>query len=266
MPHADVDGERIFYAHHRLPDPKAPHLILVHGAGGNHMLWGYTVRNLRTANVYAVDLPGHGRSGGAGRTSVTEYARFLRGFMDALGISRAVVAGHSMGGATAMLTALQHPDRVSGLVLVGTGARLRVLPAILDGTLSDLPGTVELICETAYAPTAPREIVRQGQRQMLQVAPQTVHDDFAACNVFDAMERLADIRCPTLVVCGTEDRLTPPKYSAFLAERIPHAELVLIEGAGHMVITEKPDLLARAIEEALAKWQVRTRDRLQAIS
>jgi len=254
VPHVNVGGERIFYAHHNIVERSGPHLILVHGAGGNHMLWGSTVRNLRTANVYALDLPGHGRSKGSGRRSIIEYARFVLRFMDACGISQAVVAGHSMGGATAMQAALLCPDRVSGLVLVGTGARLRVLPAILEGTLSDLAGTVELICETAYAPSAPREIVRQGQRQMLQVAPQTIHDDFAACDAFDAMERLADIRCPALVICGTEDRLTPSKYSAFLAGRIPRAELVLIEDAGHMVITEKPGLLARAIEDALARW------------
>jgi pimeloyl-ACP methyl ester carboxylesterase len=89
---------------------------------------------------------------------------------------------------------------------------------------------------------------------MLQVAPQTIHDDFSACNAFDVTERLGEIRCPTLVICGTEDRLTPVKYATLLAERIPGAELKLIEGAGHMVMTEKPDLVAEAIEMALTRW------------
>lgn len=255
MPYTAVGEDKVFYAYHRSSGLRAPHLILVHGAGGNHQLWGSAVRNLRSVNVYALDLPGHGRSGGTGRWSIKEYSAFVLAFMDALHLDRAVIAGHSMGGAIAMHTALHYPQRVSGLVLVGTGARLRVLPAILDGVLSDPAGTVELICEYAYAPTTSRELVRQGQRQMLEVAPQTIHDDFGACNAFDVMERLGEIRCPVLVICGTEDRLTPPKYATFLAEKIAGAELKLIEGAGHMVMTEKPDAVAGAVEAALARWK-----------
>jgi len=254
MPYTIVGQDRIFYTYHRSSALHAPSLILVHGAGGNHQHWGSAVRHLQTANVYALDLPGHGRSNGSGRWSIEGYAAFVRDFMDALHLKQAVIAGHSMGGATAMQMALRYPERVAGLILVGTGARLRVLPAILNGVLSDFPNTIKLICESAYSSHASRELVRQGQRQMLEIAPPTLHDDFAACNAFDIMERLSEIRCPTLAVCGTEDQLTPPKYAAFLAEKIAGAELKLIEGAGHMVIIEKPEILAEAIEAALAKW------------
>ncbi len=256
MPYTTVGDERIFYGYRASPNLRAPDLILLHGAGESHQLWGYAIRNLEAANVYALDLPGHGRSGGTGCWAVASYAAFVIGFMDALQLKHAVVAGHSMGGATAMEVALRHPHRVSALVLVATGARLRVLPAILSGTLSDFEETIKLICEYAYSSHAPPQLVRQGQRQMLGAAPQTVHDDFAACDAFDVMERLAEIRCPTLVICGTEDTLTPQKYSTFLAERIAEAELKLVEGAGHMVIIEKPDIVAAAIESALATWKV----------
>jgi len=255
MPYTTVGDERIFYAYHASADLRAPHLILVHGAGGNHQLWGYAVRRLESATIYALDLPGHGRSSGTGRRSIADYASFVVGFMDALRLEQAIVAGHSMGGATAMQMALEHPQRVSGLVLVGTGARLRVLPAILDGTLSNFEDTIKLVCEYAYSPYASSQLVRQGQRQMLKVAPQTVHDDFAACDAFDIMDRLGEIRCPTLIICGTEDTLTPPKYSTFLAERITEAELKWVEGAGHMVMIEKPNLVAAAIKSALARWK-----------
>jgi len=255
MPYAIAGGERIFYAFHRSSLPDAPHLILIHGAGGNHQHWGGAVRKLRAANVYALDLPGHGRSGGSGLTSITDYASRVRQFLDALGIERAFLAGHSMGGAIAMQASLSYPERVSGLILVGSGARLRVLRAILDGMLSDPAATIELICATAYSAWTPRELVRQGQLQMLKVAPQTIHDDFAACNAFDVMDRLQEMRFPTLVVCGTEDRLTPVKYSTFLQEKIVGAELKLIEGSGHMVMTEKPEALAEALESVLAKWK-----------
>ncbi len=256
MPYTEVGGERVFYAYHRSTLLHAPHLVLVHGAGGNHQHWGGAVRNLRMANVYAVDLPGHGRSSGTGLVSINDYASCVWQFLDALQIERAVIAGHSMGGAIAMQVALDRPQRVAGLVLVGTGARLRVLPAILDGILSDLASTVEFICATAYSSSTPRELVRQGQRQMLEVAPQTIHDDFAACNSFDIIGRLAEIHCPTLVVCGTQDRLTPVKYSTFLAEGVAGADLKLIEGAGHMVMTEKPEVLAQALETALTVWKM----------
>ena len=254
MPYTAVGSERIFYTRRAALTPGAPQLILVHGAGGNHQHWGAAIRNLRSANVLALDLPGHGRSSGTGHQTIGDYAAFVVGFMDALGLKRAIIAGHSMGGATAMTTALNYPQRVAGLILVGTGARLRVLPKILEGTLDDFENTVELICGYAYAQRAPRELVRQGQQQMLRVVPQTIHDDFAACNAFDITERLEEIRCPTLVICGTEDTLTPPKYASFLAERIAGAELKLVEGAGHMVMVEKAGEVAEAIAAALARW------------
>ena len=256
MPYITVGNERIFYAYHASKRLKAPSLILIHGAGGNHQLWGHAVMSVQAADVYAIDLPGHGRSGGAGRSEIAGYAAFVIDFMDALQLDRSVVAGHSMGGATAMTTALEYPERVSGLVLVGTGARLRVLQSILDGTLSDFEGTISLICEYAYSPHAPARLVREGQRQMLEVAAQTVHDDFAACNAFDVMGRLGEIRCPTLVLCGTEDALTPAKYSGFLVDGIDGAELETIKGAGHMVMTEEPTAVSESIEAALQQWEL----------
>jgi pimeloyl-ACP methyl ester carboxylesterase len=256
MAYITIGDERIFYARHTSADSRAPHLILVHGAGGNHQFWGRAIRNLRAASTYALDLPGHGRSSGTGRWSIADYASFIVDFMDSLRLEQAIICGHSMGGATAIQMVLGHSQRVSGLVLVGTGARLRVLPAILDGTLSSFEDTIRLICEYAYSPNASAQLVQQGQRQMLNVAPQTVHDDFAACNAFDVMERVGEIRCPTLVICGTKDALTPPKYAAFLAERIAGAELKLVEGAGHMVMIEEPNLVAGAIESALTRWKL----------
>lgn len=256
MPYAHVAEGRIFYAYLRNSRQDAAHLILIHGAGGNHQLWGSMMRNLNAAHVYALDLPGHGRSTGTGRRSISDYASIVLHFMDVLGLERAVIAGHSMGSAMALQMALNYPQRVWGLILVGSGARLRVLPAVLDGLLSDYEGAVGLICESAYSSHAPRGLVRQGQRQMLLVPAQITYDDFAACNAFDVMPRLSEIHCPTLVICGTEDRLTPPKSAVFLTEKIAGAEIQLIDDAGHMVMTEKPELVGEAIEATLTRWQL----------
>ena len=255
MPYTIIGNERIFYAYHAASHPRAPNLILLHGAGGNHQLWGYAIRSIKGGNVYALDLPGHGRSSGTGRWSIADYAAFVISFMDTLQLEGAIVAGHSMGGAIALEMVLHYPQRVSGLVLIATGARLRVMPAILNGTLSDPENTIKLICGYAYSPSAPPQLVHQGQRQMLKVAPQTIHDDFAACNAFDVTDRLTEVHCPTLVICGTEDTLTPKKYAVFLADRIAGAKLKLVHAAGHMVIIEKPDIVAAAIESALTSWQ-----------
>jgi pimeloyl-ACP methyl ester carboxylesterase len=256
MPYITVGAERIFYSYHTGVDPKAPTMILLHGAGGNHQFWGSAIRRIEGANTYALDLPGHGRSSGTGRRAIAGYASFVVSFMGVLGLEQAVIAGHSMGGATAMQMALENPQGVIGLVLVGTGARLRVFPAILEGTLSNYEDTIELIAEYAYSPHTSAQLVRQGQRQMLKVAPRTVHDDFSACNAFDIMERLGEIHCRSLVICGTEDALTPPKYSTFLAQHIPDSELKWIEGAGHMVMIEEPERVAEAVESALARWEL----------
>ena len=147
MPYVTVGDEKIFYAYHASPRPNAPDLLLVHGAGGTHQLWGYAIRSLEAANVYALDLSGHGRSDGTSRWSIASYAALIIECVDALQLEQVIVAGHSMGGATALQMALSHQKRVVGLVLVATGARLRVMPTILDGALSDFENTVKVICE-----------------------------------------------------------------------------------------------------------------------
>jgi len=227
-------------------------LILIHGAGGSHLYWPPRLRCLEGADVYALDLPGHGVSAGRGRNSIAAYRDFLAAFMDTLSLEKAVLAGHSMGGAIALSFALTFPDRLEGMVLVSSGARLRVLPAILDGILGDFESTVELICKLAYGPEAPEELKEQGLKWLRQVPPRVLHGDFLSCDGFDVMDRLSEIQSPALVICGSEDKLTPPRYSIYLRDRIPRAQLVLVEGAGHMVMLERPEEVGRAMAEFVA--------------
>ncbi len=249
MPYVTIVGERIFHVLYQGDVRGKRNLVLVHGAGGSHLDWPAPLRRLREANVYALDLPGHGRSEGPGRSSVAAYRDFILSFLDSLSLDRAVVVGHSMGGAIALDFALHYSDRLAGLILVGSGARLRVLPAILAGIMSDFEATVDLVLDYAFGPSASEQLKRLGCQRLLKTPPEMLHGDYAACDTFDVMERLGEVRCPTLVIGGTADRLTPPKYAVYLRDHIPGAELVLVDAAGHMVMLEKPEVVARAVSE-----------------
>ncbi len=246
MPYATVNGASIYYVSQG--NAGVP-VVFVHGAGGSHLIWWHQVRALQgMARAVAIDLPGHGKSDPPGRTSVDAYAGAVAGLLDALALERAVIVGHSMGGAIAQTLALTHPDRVAGLGLVGTGARLRVLPAILDGIVvpDQFEATVRLIVDNSYVALDP--LMRQrAEAELAACSPQVTHDDFAACNAFDVMPRLGEIGVPTLVVCGRQDRMTPVKYSEFLAAHIARARLTLVDDAGHYVMIEKPAPVSDAL-------------------
>jgi len=199
--------------------------------------------------IYALDLPGHGKSGGVGRQSIQNYAADVMKFLDRVGLNAAVIVGHSMGGAIALTLTLDYPKRVLGLGLVGTGARLRVLPAILEATSNAerFSEAVQLINDMAFGPAASAGLKELAKRQMMTVRSTVLHGDFVACDRFDVMPRLGEITVPTLILCGTEDRLTPLKYSEFLHRHIPNSQLITFPGAGHMVMLEQPEAVAQAI-------------------
>jgi pimeloyl-ACP methyl ester carboxylesterase len=226
-----------------------PSLLFLHGAGGTHRNWGKQIQGLRDATLVALDLPGHGRSRGKGRQTIEGYADLVAELMAALEIESLTVVGHSMGGAIALDLALRYGDQVGGLVLVGTGARLRVMPSLLQGLRGEFESTVDLLCRYAYGPLASEEMVRLGREEMLAIGPEVLLGDFLACDRFDVMDRLGEVRLPTLVLCGEEDQLTPLKYSQFLVDHIPGARLVTIPEAGHMVMLEKPQETTDAIAE-----------------
>ncbi len=248
MPCAEVGSTKIFYTRSGRGERA---IVLIHGAGGNHLHWPAALRRLPDARVYAIDLPGHGRSDGPGRTSIEEYAADVVGFLDGVGLERAILVGHSMGGAIAQTVALRYPERVAGLVLVGTGARLRVSPLILEGILQNFAGVLDLMDEWAWGPETPPELVARGRRMMARVDPQVLWGDFVACDRFDVRDQVGKISAPTLIITGSEDRMTPPRFGQWLEEHIPGARFVLVEGAGHMVMLEKPEDLAVWVREWL---------------
>jgi pimeloyl-ACP methyl ester carboxylesterase len=247
MSTVQVMGGEVFYVG-RWPVPeRQSSVVFVHGAGGTHQHWLYQVRDLPRAATYAPDLPGHGRSQGPGRDRITAYGDWLVAFLDGIGLERAVLTGHSMGGGIALDVALRYPDRVAGLGLVATGAKLGVAPALLERLQQDPETAVRLIGDWSYGPEATEEMVRQGRRQLQEASPEVLYQDFVACDAFDTRQRLREISVPAFVLCGTQDRMTPAKYASFLRDGIPDSTLYLVEGAGHMVLVEQPQAVTRAL-------------------
>lgn len=245
MPFATIGARKIYYAQqgeHGMP------VILVHGSGANHLVWGMQMRALGIiARSIAIDLPGHGKSDLPGRDSVEAYSDVILGLMDALGLDQAVIIGHSLGGAIALSLALSQRDRMAGLGLVGTGARLRVAPVVLDGILNDFENTVRLIIENTYVQPMDAGLRHLAEEQLRLCPGSVIHDDFLACNKFDVMTRLGEITAPTLIVCGKQDKMAPPKYSDYLHAHLVNSQFELIDGAGHSVMIEQADEVNRAL-------------------
>ncbi len=250
MPVLTVLQHPVFFAHHRSENPLW-NVILIHGAGGNHLVWPAALRRLPDVDVFALDLPGHGRAGEAGQATIDAYASTVIQFIDALDLSRVVLVGHSMGGAIAQTIAARKLPALSALVLIGTGAKLRVAPTILQGIQTDFEGAVTTINQFAWATETPQAMVAKGRALLAETSAKVLYQDFKACDQFDIRPRLTNILVPTLVISGTADNLTPAKYGRFLAEQIPQAQFKLLDGAGHMMMVEKPAETAECVTQFL---------------
>lgn len=223
-------------------------LIFVHGSGGCKEAWHYQTKHFPDAD--AIDLPGH--PDGEPRTSVDGYVDWLRGYIKERGYNDVVLAGHSLGSAIAQLYALKYPEDLKGLILIGGGARLRVHPMyleMLEKAKSD-PSMLESFFEMAWGLIDP-ELMEVLRRRALENGPAVFLNDMLCCDKFDIMDRVHEIKVPTLALCGSEDVMTPPKYTQYLADRIEGAKGVIIEGGTHMVFAEKPDEVNQAIEDFL---------------
>ena len=225
-------------------------LLFIHGAGGNSNHWINQFDGLKgDFNVIVAELPGHGASSPRGANRVERYAEDIAAVIDTLASNPPIVAGHSMGGAISQTVALNYPEKISGLVLIGTGCRLKVLSSILDGLLTNFEDTVSMINRYAFSKFTDEDIIQEGTSEMLKAPPSVIHGDFLACDRFNICDKVSGISHPTLILCGEDDQLTPVKYSQFLLENIPNATLKTFPRAGHMVMVEKPTEINEAIRE-----------------
>ena len=223
-------------------------LIFIHGSGGCKDAWHYQLKYFPDAD--AVNLPGH--PDGEPHNSIEGYVDWLREYIQQNGYRDVVLAGHSLGGAVAQLYALKYPDDLKGLVLIGTGARLRVHPMYLEEfeKAKNDPTILEQMRETGMENIDP-ELKELLKKRALEVGAAVFLNDMLCCDRFDIMDRVHEIKLPALALCGSEDVMTPPKYIKYLADKIDGATEVIIPGATHNVPIEKPDEVNQAITDFL---------------
>jgi len=236
-----------------------PAVILLHGAGGNHLFWPPEIRHLAGQRIYALDLPSHGKSEGVGRQSISDYAESVLDFMDSLKMRKAVFVGHSMGGAIALWLGIHRPARTLGLGLVATAPRLRVSPELLENASNPAtarlsargeacPLVVKTIVEWSFSPSADARLKELAAKRLSEVRSSVLHGDFLACAAYDETNLLGRIKAPTLIISGSEDKMTPPYLSQAMRERIKNSLLHTVDGAGHMVMLEQPLVVARVLD------------------
>jgi pimeloyl-ACP methyl ester carboxylesterase len=225
-----------------------PPLVLIHGAGGHRLFWPPQIRHLPGRPVYAIDLPGHGESTAPPESTIGGYAARLLDWMRAVDLSDAVLAGHSMGAAVALTAALRS-DSVVGLVLIGAGASLPVHPELLQLTESrqTFPTAVDRVVRGSFSRTSDKRLVELAHQRMLDSDPSVFHMDFVACSHYDVSRQLAQVECPVLVICGADDRMTRAEQNQTLADGIRRSEIVIVPDAGHMVMLERPDVVAETM-------------------
>ncbi len=232
--------------------PHTP-LVFIHGSGDSARSWNPVIERLPRYDCLALNLPGHGDRidrPGPSAMSVADYADSVRAALARRELAGVTLVGHSLGGAIALRMALEYPALIGRIVLIGTGARLRVLPAILEGARAGSHEAHHELVRMSFAP----EHAAQAEEYFAAIEPSAsgvLGRDLAACDAFDMMVELGRIEQPALIITGEADRATPPKYAAYLRDHLENARLVLIPGAGHYVQIEAPDAVAAAIREWL---------------
>ncbi|MEM8948458.1 MAG: alpha/beta hydrolase [Pseudomonadota bacterium] len=259
-----VDGHSAFvFTNGRDFDPEKPSILFIHGAGMDHSVWTLQARYFahHGSNALAVDLPGHGRSEGAPLPTIEAMADWIAAAISAAGVEKAALVGHSMGALICLETACRHPARVKQLALLGPAPAMPVHTALLEAAEANKPLAAELVSSWGHGPAghiggnrAPGGwLMGHALKLLAKAGPGVLFNDLAACNAYDHGPAAADeVACPTLIVAGSYDRMTPVKQAAKLVEAMSGAKLVTIEGSGHLMIVEKPDATLDALIDALA--------------
>ncbi len=229
-------------------------ILLIHGSGVSARYWVNQLRGLAgLLRVLAIDLPGHGDSDSSEAASIEGYAQAVASVLDTLATGPVITVGHSLGGAIAIALAIQRPDAVTGLVLLSSCTKTPQPDSVGERFLAYLPGPLRKIVffsmakKILFAPGAPSQAVSLGMHELRSCRAETILKDVRAAKAMDLTEQAPSLDVPTLILCGSRDRLTPPALSERLGELIPRSQLRIIEGAGHMLLLEVPERVNQEI-------------------
>jgi pimeloyl-ACP methyl ester carboxylesterase len=245
-------------------------VMFIHGAANDHSVWQLQSRYFayHGFNVLAVDLPAHGRSAGE-PLGVAAASRWLVGLIEASGMRRVALVGHSMGSLIALEAAAQLRERASALVMVGAGYPMKVSPKLLALCQRDALAAIDLVNALSNSTHAakpshpgPGFSIHSGNRALLR-RMQNGHRggnlflaDFAACDAYAGFEAAApQVTCPVTLVLGARDQMTPPASASPIVAAL--APRVVTLPTGHNLMAEAPDGVLGAITDALDSQQPR---------
>ena len=258
-----LGGKRVFAGTGgRTPDPTAPAVLLLHGAGMDHTVFASQARALahHGRRVLALDFPGHGRSEGPALDSIGAMADWVLAVAAANGIARFRVAGHSMGALVALETAARAGAGAEAVALLGFVPEMRVHPDLIAAARAGAHSAIELVTSWSFAGSgavggskAPGLWLSGGALRLLERADaQALAGDLAACDAYrGAGEAAAALRCPVLLLLGEEDRMTPASLGRAFAARFADSRVVVLPRAGHMMMLEEPAATLAALRTAI---------------
>ena len=263
MKHLEIHGHAVTI-HEFIPNRPSsrPPWILIHGAGHDHGVWAELGLGLSAAGaqVIAPDLPGHGGSAGKPIADIAGMAAWVLELADALGHAQVRLCGHSMGSAVALTAAGTAPQRVRQLVLIGNSVPLPVSPLLLDAAHNDPDRAFALINKFSFAPAAVlgasrRQVLEAANLQrMQQVGAPALASDLVACNAWQGgLDAASQVRCPTIVISGELDQMTPVDRVIPLLDELEKGgggtSMIVLPGCGHSIMQESPEPLLEALRE-----------------
>lgn len=243
-----IDGRTVTFRHEV---GTGPALVCVHGSADNQHVYDRLLDAIPGRERYAINLPGRAGTDGPPLDDVAAMEAFLARFLESEVKGEYLIVGHSLGGAIAIEHALAgRSDRLAGIVLLATGARLRVHPMILQlfEQVAKSGSKIPPLPPGLYEPDTEPNLVAQASKDRELTPIESAGADWQAANSFDRMQDIGQIEVPAMIVAGTEDALTPLKYAQYMDTRLPRSELHVIDGGGHMLVMERVEELANWIE------------------
>lgn len=261
---AEVKGSAAYYgvgSGH--PEENAPAVIFVHGAGFDHSVWVMPSRYFARhgMRVIAPDLPAHGRSEGPALESIEAMADWVAELVQQTvpaGVPVTLV-GHSMGSLVVLCAADRFPDRFVGVCLLGTSTPMPVGPPLLNAARDNHPAAYEMANTWSHSTQGKLGAAQNpgmsnfmsGQRWLERMAEDAYHADLAACHNYERSRNPLPQR--TLVLIGTEDKMTAPKAGLAAADLLGAEATVMLEGAGHAMLSEQPNEVLDALSDFILR-------------